>query len=130
MKKVLLIGSAIAVFVAGAEIVIVSVAGDEYEPIVSVPGGDPERGKSLVEDYGCGTCHTIPDTESTDKYIGPPLADFAERRYIAGDEPNRLDVLIRWIHDPQKLEPGTVMPRLGVTRDEARDIAAFLYSDP
>lgn len=129
MKKALLTATALAVFAAGVIIVLVSVAGDEREPVIFVPGADPEAGRELVAQYGCGSCHRIPGVESIDGYVGPPLDDLAERRYIAGDEPNTLDVLISWIQDPQALEPGTVMPKLGVTPEEARDIAAYLYSD-
>lgn len=126
-KKAIFTVLALAVVAAGAAIVLVSAAGDEREPIVEVPDGDPERGRQLIESYGCGTCHTISGIESTDKYVGPPLDGLAERRYIAGDEPNNLEVLIAWIQDPQAIEPGTIMPDLGVSADEARDIAAYLY---
>lgn len=93
-----------------------------------MPDGDPDQGKELIFENGCGSCHTIAGIDSTEKYIGPPLIDFAERRYIAGDEPNRLDVLLRWLQNPQQVEPGTIMPDLGLTPEEARDIAAYLYS--
>lgn len=129
MKKPLLIAAALTVFAAGAIVVLVSVTGDEREPVVFVPGGDPDRGKALISEYGCGACHRIAGVESTDGYVGPPLENFAERRYIAGDEPNRLEVLIDWIQNPQEVEPGTIMPNLGVSEPEARDIAAYLYSD-
>ncbi len=130
LRNGLLAAVALLVVAVGGAIVLISVNAGGGGPIVDVPGGDPDRGRELVGSYGCGSCHTIPGIDSTDKYIGPPLADFAERRYIAGDEPNRPDVLIRWIEHPQRVEPGTVMPDLGVSRAEARDIAAFLYSDP
>ena len=48
-------------------------------------------------------------------------------RYIAGELPNSPENAIRWIRDPKRVEPGTVMPDLGVTTAEARDIAAYLY---
>jgi cytochrome c len=57
----------------------------------------------------------------------PPLHRFYQRSFIAGRLPNTEDNLIRWIQDPQQVEPGTAMPDLGVTEDEARDIAAYLY---
>lgn len=34
---------------------------------------------------------------------------------------------MRWIRSPDEIRPGTVMPTLGVTEAEARDIAAYLY---
>lgn len=104
--------------------------GDDPDPIVQVAGGDPERGKAAIERYGCTSCHLIPGLDAPMGRVGPPLADFAERRYIAGDEPNTLRVMLRWLQDPQDVEPGTLMPDVGVTPTDARDIAAYLYSDP
>jgi cytochrome c1 len=60
--------------------------------------------------------------------VGPPLTSFARRTYIAGEVPNTLEYLVRWIEMPQAIEPGTAMPNLGVTEDQARDIAAYLYT--
>jgi cytochrome c len=47
---------------------------------------------------------------------------------IAGELPNSPDNLVRWIKDPKAVEPGTAMPDLGLTDDEARDVAAYLYT--
>ncbi len=58
--------------------------------------------------------------------VGPSLAGFGRRPYIAGTLQNDGANLVRWIRDPQAIEPGTVMPRLGVSETEARDIAAHL----
>jgi cytochrome c len=129
VKKAVLIGLALAATAAGAAIVLISVAGDEREPVVDVPRGDVERGRELIEAEGCASCHNIPGIESTGNTVGPPLGDLAERRYIAGDEPSRLSVLVRWLRNPQSIEPGTIMPDLGLSESEARDIAAYLYSE-
>jgi cytochrome c1 len=60
--------------------------------------------------------------------VGPPLADFAGRVFIAGEVPNTTASLIQWIRNPQSIEPKTAMPNLGVTEGQARDIAAYLYT--
>jgi cytochrome c1 len=60
--------------------------------------------------------------------VGPPLTMFAHRAYIAGQLPNQPENLVRWIQDPQGVEPGTAMPDLGVTPAVARDMAAYLYT--
>lgn len=127
MKKLALTLAALAAFAGAAAVVVLSVTGGGSGPLVDVAGGDPARGRELIERYGCGSCHRIPGVDSTDEWIGPPLAGLAGRRFIAGNEPNRPDVLIRWIQDPKSIDPGTAMPRLGVTAREARDIAAYLY---
>lgn len=90
--------------------------------------GQAERGKDLFTAYGCGACHQLPNVSSYPGHIGPPLTGWSQRKYIAGRVPNEPRWLIRWIMDPQEIEPGTAMPRLGVTEPEARDIAAYLYS--
>jgi cytochrome c2 len=93
-----------------------------------VPGGDPRRGAAAIERSGCGACHVIPGISGADGTVGPPLTDFAHRGYIAGELPNNGDNLIRWVMDPQEVEPGTDMPDLGIGEAEARDIAAYLFT--
>jgi cytochrome c2 len=54
--------------------------------------------------------------------------DFGDRRLIAGRIPNTLPNLLRWLENPQAVEPGTVMPDLGIEAPQARDLAAYLYA--
>lgn len=93
-----------------------------------VPGGDPVRGRQALIDYGCGACHTIPGVPAADATVGPPLNDWADRRYIAGTLTNEPENLIEWIRFPQSIEPGTAMPDMGVAEAEARDMSAYLYT--
>ncbi len=92
-----------------------------------IPGSDAGRGRELIAGYGCGSCHTIDGVPGANAKVGPPLTDFRLRHAIAGTLPNTPDNLIHWITDPQGVRPGTDMPNLGVSPDEARDIAAYLY---
>jgi cytochrome c len=89
-----------------------------------------EAGRHLIAGYGCGSCHSIPGIPGADALAAPPLDHFYDRRYIAGVLPNTQDNLIRWISSPQQIKPANGMPDLGVTDDEARDIAAYLYHQP
>jgi cytochrome c1 len=77
---------------------------------------------------GCAACHVIPGVRGADGKVGPPLTGIGSRIMIAGQVPNTPDNLIRWIRDPQAIEPGTAMPNLGVSEPTARDIAAYLYT--
>jgi cytochrome c len=95
---------------------------------VTVPGGDPDRGAELIASSGCGSCHTIPGIEGADADVGPPLTDMGRREYIAGNLPNEPENMIRWLVDPQGVEPGTAMPDLRLTEAQARHIAAYLYT--
>ncbi len=90
--------------------------------------GDPKRGREALAGFGCGACHQIPGIRGARGRVGPPLTAFAGRSYIAGQLVNSPDNLIRWIVDPQAVEPGTAMPNLGVIPAVARDMAAYLYT--
>ncbi len=100
----------------------------------AIPPGAPQeevavdRGRRLLIEYGCGTCHTIPGVRGADGLVGPPLNNFSQRTFIAGQLPNNPENLARWIQDPQEVEPGTAMPDLGVSAEEARNMAAYLHS--
>ncbi|MGW0435628.1 c-type cytochrome [Micromonospora sp. NPDC003197] len=90
--------------------------------------GYPERGARLIEQYGCGSCHTIPGVDRANGLVGPPLTRFGARSYVAGELPNNAENLRHWIEDPQSVEPGTAMPDLGVGPIDAQDIAAYLLT--
>ena len=97
-------------------------------PRRAVPGGDPEQGRAALAAYGCGGCHVVPGVAGARGRVGPPLTDFADRRFVAGRLPNEPEALVRWIRDPQEVSPGTAMPDLGVTEISARHMAAYLYT--
>jgi cytochrome c len=115
------------VIVIGSAILLGGCHKDQSRTL-TVPGGDPERGKQQIVAYGCGSCHVVPGVPGAKSLVGPPLNHFANRSYIAGQVPNSPDFLVRWISVPQAIEPGTVMPNLGVSEAKARDIAAYLYT--
>jgi cytochrome c len=94
---------------------------------IVVPGGRPDVGHAEIQAYGCGGCHRISGVRGADGRIGPSLRELAGRWTIAGQLPNTPGNLVRWIVDPQAVDPGTLMPNLGVTAPQARDIAAYLY---
>lgn len=98
------------------------------DPAQLVPGGDAERGRQLIAVYGCGACHSVPGVPGASGAVGPPLDGFGDRAFIAGSLPNEPEALMRWIRAPQSVEPGTVMPDLGVGAGQARHIAAYLYT--
>lgn len=96
--------------------------------VPAVPGGDPERGRAAITAMGCAACHAVPGVREADALVGPPLDRFARRAIIAGRHPNRPEILIEWIMNPQDMNPGSGMPDMGVTEQVARDIAAYLYT--
>ena len=97
----------------------------QTEPIT---GGDPRAGRALIARYGCASCHQIKGIAHAESQVGPPLDEIRSRGYIAGVLPHTADNLIKWIQHPRQVVPNTAMPELGVSQAEARDMAAYLYS--
>jgi cytochrome c len=100
----------------------------EDRALRTVPGGDPEVGLRLIAHYGCHTCHIVPGVRDIEGLVGPPLIHWSRRTYIAGRVHNTPDNLIHWIHDPQSVDPQTAMPAVGATPQEARHMAAYLFT--
>lgn len=86
------------------------------------------RAKALLAQYQCGSCHQIPGVPSSLAGAGPSLSGFGRRSYIAGEVPNSYDAAVRWIVAPASLVPDTTMPAMGVSPQDARDIASYLLA--
>ena len=99
-------------------------APDETQHVAQV---DAARGKQAIAKAGCGACHVIPGIRWPEGRTGPSLEGFAEQGLIAGRIPNRPDLLAAYIRDAPATVPGTTMPAMPITTQEARDIAAYLY---
>jgi cytochrome c2 len=90
--------------------------------------GEPDAGPALIQRYGCAGCHTIPGIPGADGQVAPPLQDLRKRVYIAGSARNGGEALVRFIVDPTSLVPNSAMPATGISEQEARDVAAWLYA--
>jgi cytochrome c len=101
---------------------------DYVSHVKHITGGDPETGRVKIRNYGCQACHTIPGVTGADSWVGPPLMHWSRRVYIAGELPNTPENLSRWLQHPPQIEPKTAMPDMGVTEQDSRDIAAYLYT--
>ena len=120
--------AAVAIGVAiGAAIGVGVLSADDRRPRYDLPGASASRGRSAIERYGCGSCHTIPGVRDARALVGPPLTRWGERVYVAGLLPNDPPHLVRWIMHPQSVVPGNAMPELGIAEPTARDIAQYLY---
>jgi cytochrome c len=98
------------------------------DQVKRMTGGDPETGRVKIRNYGCHACHMIPGVSGAQSWVGPPLIHWSRRVYIAGELPNTPANLTRWIQHPTQVEAKTAMPDMGVTEQDSRDIAAYLYS--
>jgi cytochrome c len=95
---------------------------------MTVAGGDARIGLRLVTRYQCGACHTIPGVQGAAGQEAPTLDHIGRLSYIAGGIPNLPANMIAWLRAPHAVKPGTEMPPMGLTEQEARHMAAFLYT--
>jgi cytochrome c len=114
--------------VLAASVFVFLAACNHPKPNRVVVGGDPERGKVAIKKYACGACHIIPGIEGAVGRESHPLFGFANRGDIAETVVNTPDNLVRWIQRPTEIRPRTRMPIMGVSEQEAKDIAAYLYT--
>ena len=96
----------------------------------AVPAGDAVRGEELVASVGCMGCHESADesrgaaqrTASTQqdlrRQFGPNFAG-------VGSKVSR-QWLFSWLKDPASYHPGTRMPNMRLSDQEAADITAYL----
>jgi cytochrome c2 len=91
-------------------------------------GGRPERGREVVRSYGCGACHEISGISEARGRVGPSLVHLRERTVLAGVVANSAGDLVAWLRDPRAVDPKTAMPTLGLSLEQARDAAAYLYT--
>jgi mono/diheme cytochrome c family protein len=108
----------------------------EQLPFYQALNPQEQQGVKVILQRGCGSCHTIPNIPGASGNIGPNLGPngdipaLSQRKTIAGGAVpnNSVDDLAKWIVDPPSLKPGTAMPKLGLSPDEAAAAAAYLYS--
>jgi mono/diheme cytochrome c family protein len=90
--------------------------------------GSPAAGLHAIYQYMCVTCHAIPGTDNGKPNVGPALDGIAKRRYIGGVLLNTPENMVRWLSNPQAVDPMSAMPNLGLREQDARDIASYLYT--
>jgi putative membrane protein len=119
----------VSVLAAAALAAASSACGNNYERVArEMTGGEPTRGPDAIRKYGCDTCHVIPGVLTADATVGPPLTQIAQRAYLAGRIDNTPENMIKWIRHPHSVDDKTLMPEMGVSVQDGRDIAAYLYT--
>ncbi|MEX2146862.1 MAG: cytochrome c [Candidatus Rokuibacteriota bacterium] len=86
-------------------------------PAAAQPARDSEPGRAVFFSQGCYGCHRL-------GAAGTPIAhDLSRvgRKYTETE-------LAAWLRDPASQKPTAHMPRLALTEDEIRALAAYLAS--
>jgi cytochrome c oxidase subunit 2 len=86
-----------------------------------------KKGYTVFSSVGCIACHSIDGTPYTSGTIGPNLTDLSDRQGIAAFTlKNTPANLARWLHDPQAVKPGALMPNLHLSQPEIHALVAYL----
>ena len=93
-----------------------------------IHAGGADRGRHVLQQYGCIVCHEIPGIVGASVPVGPPLDRMGQRSFIGGVLENTPENMVRWLRTPQQFVPDGAMPNLDVSEQDARDMAAYLES--
>lgn len=91
-----------------------------------------DHGRALYQRFNCGSCHrfTGSDVDAPITFAGKaaplsialaPDLRHTRARMHTGD-------VVRWLLDPAAQKPGTLMPKLGMSRDEATALAQLIVA--
>jgi mono/diheme cytochrome c family protein len=124
----------LAISAEEARDIATALAPADEEPI-SWKGTDLARGRRLIEQKGCGSCHVfsgvhpLPDTPPalSAENVPPSTIALAPDLRFARD---RLHVkgLLAWLRNPDSVKPGALMPSMKLSMREARDIARYIMT--
>ena len=84
------------------------------------------EGRQVFESQACISCHVVRGTAANGKF-GPDLTHFGSRDTLAsGAADNTPANLKLWIHDPDYVKPGSLMPAMQLSSDQMDKIVAYL----
>ena len=91
-----------------------------------IPQTPESAGKRVFESTACVNCHTISGTSAQGRF-GPDLTHLMSRDTIAaGAAKNTPDMLSLWIRNPDAIKPGSKMPAMGLSDQDASAVTAYL----
>lgn len=89
---------------------------------------ESQKSIALFMEKGCGGCHIVSGVAGAVGETGPNLTELASRTQIASTLEMNGDNLRAWLIDPPSIKPGTLMPNLGLSEDEATVLANWLLT--
>ena len=86
------------------------------------------RGRRVFESTACVNCHAVGGTTAQGRF-GPDLTHFASRETLAaGAAPITPENLRLWIRNPDAIKPGSLMPAMNLSDEDANAVADYLAS--
>lgn len=97
---------------------------NEAKPAVDDPAA--HEGRDVFLSQSCVSCHRVRGTAADGNYA-PDLTHLMSRQSLAsGIAANDGDSLASWVHDPQAVKPGCLMPDFGLTEREQKLLVGYL----
>ena len=98
---------------------------EKHEFAVRNPGrGDAKAGEQVVKVIGCQGCHLIGEGKREEvgprRTFGQPLENIGNK--------TTYEWVYNWVRDPKHYNPGTYMPNMRLTDQQAADVATYLMT--
>src|SRR5271170_5535022 len=85
-----------------------------------------KEGRRVFETTACINCHAVSGTVADGRF-GPDLTHLMSRDTIAsGAASNSFDNLRLWIHNPDAIKPGSLMPAMNLNQKDLDAVTAYL----
>jgi cytochrome c oxidase subunit II len=89
-------------------------------------GDTVNQGRRVFETTACINCHVVSGTVADGRF-GPDLTHLMSRDTIAsGAASNTHENLRLWIHDPEAIKPGSLMPAMQLSDQDLDAVTAYL----
>lgn len=97
--------------------------------------GDVAKGRELVKEKSCGSCHAFTGANDFSATFTPgderqkrairlaPDLRFTRERFVRSQ-------VVQWLVDPLVIKRDSLMPNHGLSKTQAADVAAYLYETP
>ncbi|MBT3981339.1 MAG: c-type cytochrome [Bacteriovoracaceae bacterium] len=95
-----------------------------FSPFTRYNGGNADKGKALIQNVGCISCHQVEgignDFNKVGSKKGPYLTGLGSK--VSGDW------LVSWLMRPSHYQEDTVMPSFRLSKREASDMTSYLLT--
>ena len=92
--------------------------------VKSPPRGDAKSGEQIVKSIGCQGCHLVGEGKREEvgprRTFGQPLENIGNK--------TTYEWVFNWVREPKHYNPGTYMPNLRLTDQQAADVATYLMT--
>jgi len=110
-----------------AAVALLSACKPPPEPRYNPDAALQREGLAAIKRAGCGACHEIPGVDWPAGRLATSLRGFSDIGLIAGAVPNTAENLAAFVRNAPAVKPGSTMPPMPITEQEARAITAYLH---